>query len=146
MSVTTVKYVRKPFFVDAVQVTAENMQAVAEWCTGEVRSDFQDSGEPGTADVKYIHVRVHRPANDRQTKAYISNWILYAGTGYKVYTDKAFKSCFEPDQEKGKMAVPTAPTMRGTMEPVVDGLQNDVDAQKAKPVYANPPLNSELAV
>lgn len=82
----TTKYARNPFFVDAAQVTAENIHDVANWCSGEVRTDGEKA--------KYIKVRVHRPANDRQTKAFPGDYVLYAGTGYKVYTAKAFKSSF----------------------------------------------------
>lgn len=82
----TMKYVRKPFYIDAVQVTAQNLQDVAAWATGEVRTD---------TDGQYVKVRVYRPLNDRQTKAYLGDWVLYAGTGFKVYNDKAFKNSFE---------------------------------------------------
>lgn len=83
----TVKYVRKPFLIDAVQVTADNMAEVAKWVDGDVRSN--DLGQ-------YIKVRVHRPMNERQTQAYVGDWVLYAGTGYKVYTPKAFINAFRP--------------------------------------------------
>lgn len=86
MTVKTEKYVRKPFFVDAAQVTPENIAAVAEWAAGEVICD---------ADGDHVKVRVHRPLNERQTKAFVGDWILYAGTGFKVYTNKAFAGCFE---------------------------------------------------
>jgi hypothetical protein len=82
------KYVRKPFHIDAVQVTAENIADIAAWAEGDVRSDSENA--------KYVKVRVHRPLNDRQTKAYIGDWVLYAGTGFKVYTPKAFANSFEP--------------------------------------------------
>jgi hypothetical protein len=86
----TSKYARKPFTVDAVQVTDENIMEVAQWCSGEVVVD--DSG-------KHIKVRVARVLNERQTKAYVGDWVLYAGTGYKVYTAKAFTKSFEPVNE-----------------------------------------------
>lgn len=94
--IQTERYVRNPFYVDAVQITEENMEAVADWCRGQIR---KDSPEEGTGEAKYIHVRVYRPLDDRQTKGYVGDWILYAGTGYKVYTDKAFTSSFEKAQE-----------------------------------------------
>ena len=78
---------RKKFAVDYVQVTEDNLEAVAEWCNGDVRTD-----EDG---AKYVHVRVHRPLNERQTKAYVTDRVLYAGTGYKVYTNKAFLGSFD---------------------------------------------------
>lgn len=88
----TEKYARKPFYVDAIQVTLENVFEVAEWCQGDV-VDLLD-GNDEKADA-YIKVRVHRPLNERQTKAYVGDWVLYAGTGYKVYTKKAFEASFE---------------------------------------------------
>lgn len=85
--VVTKQYMRKPFSVDAVQVTEENMQSLAEWCQGDIRTT--DRGD------KFIKVRVHNPLTERQTKAFVGDWVLYAGKGYKVYTDKAFKTSFD---------------------------------------------------
>lgn len=92
----TTKYVRKQFPVDAVRVTAENMDEVAAWCHGEVDVEKTPArgGSPERED-KFVKVRVHRPLTDRQTKAFIGDWVLYAGTGFKVYTDKAFNKSFE---------------------------------------------------
>lgn len=83
----TFRYARKPFFVDAVQVTAENISEVAKWCNGDVRTD--------NTGAKYVKVRVHMPKNPRQTQAFVGDWVLFAGTGYKVYTPKAFVGSFE---------------------------------------------------
>jgi hypothetical protein len=83
--VQTTRYVRKPFYIDAVQVTDANINDVAKWCGGEVR----------TADNStFVKVRVHRPLNERQTQAFPGDWVLYAGTGFKVYTPKAFNKSF----------------------------------------------------
>jgi len=87
--IETNKFARKPFYVDAVQVTSENMAEVAEWCQGDVITS--DTPPNGT----HIKVRVHRPLTERQTKAFVGDWVLYAGTGFKVYTDKAFEKSFE---------------------------------------------------
>lgn len=84
----TRRFTRKPFDVDAVQVTAENMDEVARWCQGNV----VDNGR----DDKHIKVRVIRVLSERQTQAFVTDWVLYAGTGYKVYTNRAFKNSFEP--------------------------------------------------
>lgn len=93
VTIETVKASRKPFNVDAVRVTAENMEAVAEWCSGEIREETEGAFK----GQKYIHVRVYRPASDKQSKAFVGDWVLYAGTGYKVYTDRAFKNSFDID-------------------------------------------------
>lgn len=80
-----VQYTRKPFNVDAVQVTAENIAEVTGWCKGAIEHD---------GSVPFIKVQVARVIDERQTKAFVGDWVLYAWTGYKVYTDKAFKKTF----------------------------------------------------
>lgn len=91
MDLQTERYARKPFYVDAVQVTKENLDLVAEWCHGDVQKN---------SFGQFVKVRVHRPLNDRQTQAFPGDWVLYAGTGFKVYTDKAFEKSFEPAPEE----------------------------------------------
>lgn len=83
----THKFARKPFYVDSVRVTEHNMAEVAEWCGGSVVEDEK----LGT----FISVKVHRPLTERQTQAFIGDWVLFGGTGYKVYTAKAFDKSFE---------------------------------------------------
>jgi len=100
--VQTTKYVRKPLYVDAVQITLENFNEVATWCQGEVR-DYHDKPLPpdqaqNQALERYIHVRVHNPKNVRQTKAFVGDWLLYTERGYKVYTQKAFRASFDQVQ------------------------------------------------
>lgn len=89
--IETTKYSRKSFDVDAVLVTEENINEVAEWCGGEVR---YTKPRPDRESNPYVKVRVFRPMGERQTRAYVGDWVLYAGTGYKVYPDKAFQTCF----------------------------------------------------
>lgn len=91
--IKTQKFVRKPLFVDAVQVTEENFNQVVDWCQGDV-SD--------TAGAPYIRVRVQKPLNVRQTQAYIGDWILYTDRGYKVYNKKAFRMNFDSVEECAK--------------------------------------------
>lgn len=84
----TDKYERKPFPVDAVRVTEENMAAVRKWCDGRIE-------KVEGSDVKCIFVRVANPATDRQNKAMVGHWLVYMpGSGYKVYTHQAFKRTF----------------------------------------------------
>lgn len=93
----TEKFTRKPFPIDAVQVTAENMDEVAAWCQGEVLATDSAIAEGLNKEPeRFIKVRVHHPMTERQTKAFVGDWVLYASKGYKVYTDKAFARSFEP--------------------------------------------------
>lgn len=100
----TEKFVRKTFVVDAVEVTAENMEEVAKWCGGDVRTK---DGQ------KYIRVRVYRPIGDRQTQAFVGDRVLYAGTGYKVYTPGAFEKSFDPYQESADKPTPLTGDAKG---------------------------------
>jgi hypothetical protein len=94
----TAKYVRKPLYVDAVQVTEQNFLEIARWCFGEI-GNIDETPVDKSADIvpnkQYIHVRVHNPKNPRQTKAFVGDWILYTERGYKVYTTKAFQANFD---------------------------------------------------
>lgn len=87
------KYERLPFTIEAVEVTAENMRAVAKWCGGQIRT----SGKRGIQ--KYIKVDVKRALNDRQTQAYIGDFVLKAGSGFKIYTPRAFSESFRKKVE-----------------------------------------------
>lgn len=80
------KFQKKPLIVDAVRVSASNFNEVADWCQGTVE---QADG------TEYIKVHVLNPMNERQTRAFVGDWILYAGRGFKVYKDKAFTSAFD---------------------------------------------------
>lgn len=95
--IETNKFARRPFYVDAVQVTEDNLNDVATWCQGDVRTTDMPEG---AAVENYVKVRVHRPLTERQTKAFIGDWVLYAGTGFKVYTTKAFEKSFEEVDEE----------------------------------------------
>lgn len=90
IEVKPTQYIRKPFFVDAVQVTAENMAEAANWCEGKVIIDTPP----------YIKVRVKRPLAERQTRAFVGDWILSSGNGFKVYTQSSFDKNFEAVAEK----------------------------------------------
>lgn len=83
----TTTYVRKPLYVEAVQITEENFTDAVRFCFGKEELDEEN--------VKYIQVRVHQPKNQRQSRAYVGDWILYTQRGYKVYTDKAFHTNFD---------------------------------------------------
>ena len=83
-------YGRKEYTVDGVQVTLENMHDVARWCGGEVfLEDAKDALTP------YVKVPVHRPLNEKQTKAGVGTYVLQSPTGFKVYTERAMEKNFE---------------------------------------------------
>lgn len=111
------RFTRKPFSVDAILVTSGNIEDVAEWCKGEVLVD-------DATGRQYIKVRVQRPLNDRQTMAFVGDWILYAGTGYKVYTSKAFAQVFDPipDNESSETS--------NNLESFLDAMRTAPDSER----------------
>lgn len=145
MSLKTHKFARKPFYVDAVRVSENNIEEVAEWCKGEVvRND---------TDQTHIRVEVNRPLNERQTQAFIGDWVLFAGTGFKVYMPKAFDRSFEkvkhlskeqadiagikPPHEKSqppkRRAVPPALTQSLLSKEQAEQIKNDVQPELPEP-------------
>jgi replicative superfamily II helicase len=102
MTIVTRKYVRKPLIVDAVQVTVENFEELADWCQGSiVNNDKSEPVEEVDPSIQHIHVRVHNPRSERQTKAFVGDWILYTERGYKIYNTKAFTGTFAPYDTTG---------------------------------------------
>jgi len=94
----TNKFTRKSFDVDAVQVTEENFDEVAKWCQGEIVPETENT-------KKHIKVRVIQVINDRQTQAYVGDWVLYSGRGYKIYTNNAFRRSFTPKNDERQVTV-----------------------------------------
>lgn len=91
MSLNTQKYQRKTFFIDAVQVDLDNMEEVAEWCGGEIILDNN-----GGRLVQHIRIDVEHAINERQKKAFVNDWVLKMGAGFKCYSKRAFPNNFEP--------------------------------------------------
>jgi hypothetical protein len=101
------KFTRRVFDVSAAQVTQENISEIAVWCKGTVE---ETKPTPKRPSEQYIQVDVHRPLNERQTRAFVGDWVITSGPGFKVYTDRAFKSCFKEKEDVAKQpAVVTAP-------------------------------------
>lgn len=99
-AIQTEEYTRKPFRVEAVEVTEANQPAVALWCDSEIRhaqkSVRDEKGELlERVKVPYIKVHVQNPVNERQTKAYVGDFVLRSDSGFKVYTSRAFEKSFE---------------------------------------------------
>jgi hypothetical protein len=106
VTIQTTKYIRKPLYVDAVQITKENFSALADWCQAEVRTNVGDEliDRKNGVDPEshHLRIRVHNPKNIRQTKGFVGDWVLYTDRGYKIYTQKAFKASFEVAEKGGE--------------------------------------------
>jgi hypothetical protein len=103
--VTPGTYERKTFLVQAVQVTADNMQDVADWCGGEIVPTpprYKRQGSPATAVKVPISVPSSIVFNERHSLGLAGDWVVNGafgakGTqGFKVYQPTAFAAGFEP--------------------------------------------------
>lgn len=82
-------YVTKPKYIQAIQVTKDNLAAVAVWCGGEVEDD------PENGKV-YVVVPVRNPRIPRHTQAHPGDWVICTNRGeYRVYLNQAFKNNFD---------------------------------------------------
>lgn len=94
MSLDIRRYVHTPLNVNAVQVTAENMVQASRWCGGQILNQPSDNRP-------YILVDVVRSNKPRQSQAFVGDWILETGIGWKVYFDKAFRRDYLPALDQG---------------------------------------------
>jgi hypothetical protein len=134
------KFVRKPFYVDGIQVTEENMEEVAEWCGGKILVK-----EGAWPNGKYIEVDVQQPMSDRQKMAFVKDWVLYSGSGYKVYTPKAFANVFQAIEGAGSVPPAPSPKQMPAKKPTVsepETKETHVTESVANPV--SDPVSEEL--
>lgn len=86
-------FTRKPFHVQAVRVTADNMDEVAKWCGGKVIDRANPKNK--SQEQYYVKVNVVRPITEKQTMAFVGNYVLKTGHGFKVYTKVGLDKTFE---------------------------------------------------
>jgi hypothetical protein len=80
-----------------VQVTEENFEQVAKWTKGKICYTDPKIAEKFKKPVqKWIEIEVKNPLNDRQTKAFVGDYVLSANNGFKIYTAGAFAKNFDP--------------------------------------------------
>ena len=104
MTIKADRVVRNPLYADAIQVAANNLAEVAAWCQGDVCPlAVADKWREGS---QYVKVKVHHPWTERQTKAFITDWILYSNNSFKVYPDKAFKATWTFVDDDGNIDQP----------------------------------------
>lgn len=76
------QFVRRPFVVDAVQITEENMEEVAK-LIGDVRT--KDGSK---------HIALDRRLVPNVPRAYVGWWMTMLGDNYRCYSPKVFKAEF----------------------------------------------------
>ncbi len=123
------RYARIPFYVDGIQVTEENMEDLAEFSRGDIRTDADGR--------KYIKVPVQKPLGERQTMAFVGDHLLYSATGFKIFTDFAFKKNFEEVKDDGKL---DASLNAFKDSPSGDQIAEDIERENAEDREIIPPV------
>lgn len=125
--IETEQYIRKPLYVNALRVTEENFEAAATWSEGTVETEAAGP----RAGMQFIKVNVHGvPKSQRQTKAFVGDWLLHTERGFKVYTDNAFRASFNPvvnEADRIANATGTEPRM-GNRDTPPESLPQPVEA------------------
>jgi hypothetical protein len=97
------KYDRKPFTVEAVQVTPQNAEAVAEWCGGKVETVATPM--MGTKmDLPAVVVPGKGSAKDET--AQVGSWVVKRKETYRMYKRQAFESSFQLHKELDDSPLP----------------------------------------
>lgn len=91
--IQTTRFTRKPLHVEGIQVTDENMEALAEWCKGDIRK---------SGHRRYIHLFLKSPRTPRQSVAYRGDWITKVGPTFKAWTNKSFRATFDGENQGAK--------------------------------------------
>lgn len=89
-----VEFSRKPFVVNAVQVTLENVADVAEWCKGTVgQSSYKMVG----TETQLPCVKIPGQGNykGQEFTALLGYWIVERKGSFRVYKPAQFESTFE---------------------------------------------------
>lgn len=77
---------RKTFDVEYVVVTEDNIEEVASWCGGAIG---------GTDADRFIRIIDKNAMNQRQTKAFIGDYMSRRNTSFKCYGKKSFLRDFD---------------------------------------------------
>lgn len=87
VSIETHTFNRHPVTVEAVQITAENMLDVSQWCGGKVVTP--------ESDERYIDVPVQNPRVPRHGQGRVGDWVVLQVVRTGKYNQKLKKKVFK---------------------------------------------------
>jgi hypothetical protein len=89
------KFIRKPLFVHAVQVTPDNIDAVAAWCGGTVtQAEYKLMGLAHNMGAILLPKQGRNSDEDQLVK--IGHWITKYRSNFRAWTNKAFFAVYLP--------------------------------------------------
>lgn len=82
---------------EAIQLTADNIEQVAEWTRATIKPiDFADGTVEQALDIETYRGRYRNP--ERET-AYLGRWVVKTEDGFLVRTEESFDYCYMPAPE-----------------------------------------------
>jgi hypothetical protein len=93
VTLKTKTFVPRSFPIEGIEVKADNIEEVAKWCFGDVRSGSKKKEGPVE---KYIKIRVYRLQDKSESRAFVGDTILYFASGFKVFTRAQFEKSYQP--------------------------------------------------
>lgn len=133
-------FTRKPFAVNAVQVTLQNIQEVAEWCNGTIEYR-QTKMMNTTIDLPFIVLKGLSNTRGQDPEAAFGHWVVELKGKFRTYKPQQFDSTFEevvsPTLVEATRALELDTTQMLLDETDVDGppTANDHGAERIAPVY-----------
>jgi len=93
----TQKFTRKPFSLEAVQVTPTNINEVAKWCGGTVApADYKMMGGVHKMAQGSIMLPKQGPKSNKTHRVLIGHWITKHREQFRNWTLEAFQASFTP--------------------------------------------------
>jgi hypothetical protein len=90
------RFVLKPVYVDAFQITEENMEELARWSGSDVREiEERDNRNVATGKMKRYILTIKDP-NERKGRGFVGDWIVRKKYGFGVYSHAQFIRNFDP--------------------------------------------------
>lgn len=95
----TETFTRKPFDVNAVQVTPTNAEEVAAWCGGKIgTSNYRLAGF--TTKLNIVLVPGNGPNKGQMVEARIGSWVVEHLGNFRVYRKNQFRDTFVSKNEQ----------------------------------------------
>jgi hypothetical protein len=118
----TEKFDRRPFTVNAIQVTQDNAEAVAKWCGGVLEMiDYKMLGVH--AKLPAIKIEGTGTETGKKFTAVLGMWIVQRKSSFRTYKHNTFKALFVK-QDRGINLPPG-----GTVDEILDMPSKTVDVR-----------------
>ncbi|QEQ93566.1 hypothetical protein SEA_GIRLPOWER_67 [Streptomyces phage GirlPower] len=128
--------VRKTWTAQAVQVTDDNIEAVARWCGGDIR--MYHTSELGVMGRR-IDLAVHGFRGVTTIdRAYVGYWVVFTqkDSSFMVYKDKAFRATYETREEKVRREGMTEPEIAARNHQVLQLVKRAMTEQDLATYYS----------